>query len=182
MYHHVTEIECPLVNLAAARPSLAERIPLPEPSFEGRAISCLRIGTQGASAVDSALFIFGQHAREWVPPEVALAFLADLLDAYANSHGLTYGGKTYTATQIHQMVDAINIFVVACVNPDGRHYSQTVNADWRKSRNTTHHASCHGVDLNRNYDFAVDLGKYFKNISVVTENTSNDSRAASFDF
>ena len=94
MYHNVDEIETALANLATAFPALSERISLPESSFEGRTISCLRIGTAGAGAVDGALFIFGQHAREWVPPEVALAFAADILDAYANNHGLVYGGKS----------------------------------------------------------------------------------------
>jgi murein tripeptide amidase MpaA len=174
MYHNVIEIETALANLAAAHPTLAEHIPLPEASFEGRTVSCLRIGAQPAGAVDGALFIFGQHAREWVPPEVGLAFPADVLDAYANNHALTYGGKSYTATQVRQILDNMNVFVVACVNPDGRHFSQNGNPDWRKNRNTSHHASCHGVDLNRNYDFAFDLAKYFKNIPEVTDNTSND--------
>ena len=172
MYHNVVEIEAALANLAAAHPTLAERIVLPETSFEGRTISCLRLGSGSPHALDGSLFIFGQHAREWVPPEVALAFAADVLNAYATNTGLVYGGKSYTAAQVRQVLDTVNVFVLACVNPDGRQYSQTVNTDWRKNRNTSHHATCHGVDLNRNYDLAFDLAKYFKNIPEVTEHTS----------
>jgi hypothetical protein len=55
------------------------------------------------------LFVFGHHAREWVPPE-GPAVAADVLDAYANSTGLTYSGKSYTAADVHQIVNTI--FVV----------------------------------------------------------------------
>ncbi len=180
MYHNVIEIESALRNFAAVYPSFAERILLPEPSFEGQQISCLRIGTQDATAADGALFIFGQHAREWVPPEAALAFTADILSAYADNHELTYGGRTYTASQVRQILDTINIFVVACVNPDGRRYTQSSNnydtRMWRRNRTTVHHPTprCQGVDLNRNYDFAFKLGKYFSSASDIREHTSED--------
>ena len=172
MYHNVVEIEAAISNLAGAHPAIAERIVLPETSFEGRTISCLRLGSGSAAASDGVLLIFGQHAREWVPPETAIALMADLTDAYANDHDLTYGGKNYSATQIRQLLDSVNVFIVACVNPDGRHYSQTVDNGWRRNRNTSHHATCHGVDLNRNYDFAFDLAKHFLNIGDVTNYTS----------
>ena len=172
MYHNVIEIEAAIANLADAHPAIAERIVLPEASFEGRVISCLRLGSAPSGAVDGVLLIFGQHAREWVPPESAIALMADLAGAYSGNHGLIYNTQTYTAAQIRQLLDSANIFILACVNPDGRHFSQTTDPDWRKNRNTSHHASCHGVDLNRNYDFAFDLGKYFANIPAVTDNTS----------
>ena len=44
MYHNIVEIETAITNFAAAHPSIAERIPLPENSFEGKPISCLRLG------------------------------------------------------------------------------------------------------------------------------------------
>jgi hypothetical protein len=79
VYHNVDEIESAITNFAAAHPTIAERISLPLASFElNRTISCLRIGSNGATAADGALFIFGQHAREWVPPEIALNLMADL--------------------------------------------------------------------------------------------------------
>ena len=167
--------------MASAYPGLAELIPLPEESFEHRTIGCLRIGTLGADAADGALFVFGQHAREWVPPEVALAFAADVLYAYTNNQPLTYGGKSYTAAQIHQTLDAINVFVVACANPDGRIYTMIDDTEQKRlsraDRNISHHPTgpeiCHGVDLNRNYDFAFDLDTYFSSSSVVTSYTSD---------
>ncbi len=179
MYHTVDEIETAVANLAAAYPTIAERILLPETSTEHhRTVPCLRLGSNAAGAADGALFIFGQHAREWVPPEVALAFAADALYAYANSVGLTYGGMSYTAAQVRQVLDTINVFVVTCVNPDGRIYTMIDDTDekrlWRKNRTTAHHATCHGVDLNRNYDFAFDLDRYFSTASAVTTYTSDN--------
>ncbi len=176
MYHNVMEIESAIANLAAAHPTIAELIELNEDSFEGKTIHCLRIGANAADAADGALFIFGQHAREWVPSEIALGFLADLLDAYAGSHDLTYGGQNYTAAQVQEIIDNVNIFTVPCANPDGREYTMNVDADWRRNRNTSYHAtaSCQGVDLNRNYDAAFDLDKYFLAIPEVLDYTSDD--------
>lgn len=176
MYHTVAEIETAIANLAAAHPTITELIALPETSFEGKTIHCLRIGAHGAGAADGVLFIFGQHAREWVPPEIALGFVADLLDAYAGDHGLVYGGRSYTAMQVKEIVDNVNVFTVPCVNPDGREFSMNVDGNWRRNRNTSYHASpsCQGVDLNRNYDIAFDLAKYFLPIPAVLDHTSDD--------
>lgn len=180
MYHNVVEIETAIANLAAAHPSITELIALPETSFGGKTIHSLRIGANAAGAADGALFIFGQHAREWVPSEIALAFLADLLDAYDGSHGLTYGGQSYTAAQVEEIVDNVNIFTIPCVNPDGREFTMAVDdvfhTDWRRNRNTSYHgtASCQGVDLNRNYEHAHDLDKYMLPIADVLNFTSDD--------
>ncbi|HVR65350.1 MAG TPA: M14 family zinc carboxypeptidase [Verrucomicrobiae bacterium] len=175
MYHNIFEIESAIQNFATAHPAICERIPLPETSFEGKTISCLRLGSQAAGAVDGILLAFGHHARELVPPEIALALAADLVDGYVNNHGLTYGGKSYSATQVHQILDNACIFLVPCVNPDGRFYAQNTDRDWRKNRNTANHASCIGTDLNRNYDFAFDLNKYFDTVnSAVTTYTSTN--------
>lgn len=188
MYHNVDEFESAIVNLAAAHPAIAERIPLPELSSElHRTISCLRIGSSAASAADGALFIFGQHAREWVPPEIGLNLMADLIDAYAGDHALTYGGKSYTAAQVREIVDNLNIFIVPCVNADGRFFTQSAgdvfHRMWRRNRNTSYHASssCQGVDLNRNYDFTFDLNKYFDTsgtdvLTFTSDNPCNSSQ------
>lgn len=48
------------------------------------------------------------------------------------------------------------VFIFPCVNPDGRNFSQTVDAMWRKNRNPAA-----GVDVNRNYDFLWDFRTAF---------------------
>lgn len=188
MYHNVDEFETAITNFEAAHPTIAQRIALPLESCElNRTISCLRIGSNNADEVDGVLLIFGQHAREWVPPEIGLNLMADLLDAYADDHSLSYGGMSYTAAQVKEIVDNINIFIVPCVNPDGRLWTQSGGDEahrlWRRNRNpdVSPTPSCQGVDLNRNYDFAFDLDKYFDTtgtevLSYTSDNPCNSSQ------
>ena len=170
MWTNVDEIETAIQNFAATYPSLAERIPLPEQAVSAdagvspRTVSALRIGVNAAGAADGALLIFGQHAREWLPPEVALELAAGLLGAYSGGTGLVYGGKSYSAADVQRILNNINIFLVPCVNPQGRKFSMdtdTIDGGWRKNRNTIPSSTQVGVDLNRNYDFVFDQAKYF---------------------
>jgi murein tripeptide amidase MpaA len=173
MWHNVDEIETAIQNFATTYPAIAERIALPEQTWgvdDGsppRNVSALRIGANAAGAADGALLIFGQHAREWIPSEVALELAAALLGAFTAGTGVTYGGKSYSAADVQRVLNNINIFLVPCVNPDGRQFSldndqmNFFGSGWRKNRNRTIHATCIGVDLNRNYDFVFEQAKYF---------------------
>lgn len=184
MWTNVDEIETAIQNFAATYPTLAERIVLPEKAVSvgsgiaPRTVSALRIGVQDAGATDGALLVFGHHAREWVPPEVALELAGALLGAYSAGAGITYGGKSYSAADVQRILNNINIFVVPCVNPQGRQFSldhDTTDAGWRKNRNSVPGSSCVGVDLNRNYDFVFDQAKYFDVTDAdVTNNTSTN--------
>ena len=110
-------------------------------------------------------------------PRLVSNLMADLTSAYVNNHPLTYGGKSFTAAQAREIVDSTNIYVVPCVNPDGRLFTQAVNGDrlWRRNRNrdVSPTPSCQGVDLNRNYDFTFELDKYFDltDTEVLTHNS-----------
>jgi murein tripeptide amidase MpaA len=156
-YLNVSEIESALQNLAAAYPATTELLPAPNLSHEGRQIHVLRIGTKSTDEVDGILILGGVHAREWVPPDALISLAADLLEAYGLGTGLGYGAKTFAANDIRQVMESLNLFVCACVNPDGRHYSQTNDPLWRKNRRP-HPGSgnCVGVDINRNFDFLWD--------------------------
>jgi murein tripeptide amidase MpaA len=184
VWTNVDEIETAIQNFATTYPSIAERIPLPEQAVSvdagasPRTVSTLRIGVNAAGAADGALLIFGQHAREWVPSEVALELAAGLLGAYSGGTGLVYGGKSYSTTEVQRILNNINVFLVPCVNPHGRKFSMdtdTTDAGWRKNRNSVPGSSCIGVDLNRNYDFVFDQAKYFDvTDSDVTSHTSTN--------
>ena len=156
-YLNVIEIESALQNLAAAYPAMAELIVSPNVSHEGRQVHILRVGTKSNAEVDGVLILGGVHAREWVPPDALVSLAADLLEAYKFSTGLGYGNKRFSANDIRQIMETLNLFVCACVNPDGRHYSQTNDPLWRKNRRP-HPGSgnCVGVDINRNFDFLWD--------------------------
>jgi murein tripeptide amidase MpaA len=156
-YLNVIEIESALQNLAAAYPSRAELILSPHVSHEGRQVHILRVGTKHHTEVDGVLMLGGVHAREWVPPDALVSLAADLLEAYQLGTGLGYGSKGFSANDIRQILESLNLFVCACANPDGRHYSQTNDPLWRKNRRPNPSSgNCVGVDINRNFDFLWD--------------------------
>ncbi|MEE1765098.1 M14 family metallopeptidase [Streptomyces sp. SP18BB07] len=162
MYLNVAEIESAITNLQAAYPTTAEILIPPHPTHENRTARLLRIGSRPADTVDGILILGGVHAREWVPPDALVSLAADLLDAHSRGTGLGYGSTSYTAAQVTHLIDGLNLFLYPCVNPDGRAFSQTTNAMWRKNRRPApagpgHSGpSCAGVDLNRNFDFLWD--------------------------
>ena len=153
-YLNVDEIETAIENLAAAYPATTELITVPNLTHEGRQTHVLRLGAATADR-DSVLILGGMHAREWVPPDALISLAADLLEAYDRGTGLGYGGKSFAAGDIRQLMQALNILVYPCVNPDGRHFSQTADPQWRKNRRPSP-GGCVGVDINRNFDFLWD--------------------------
>jgi murein tripeptide amidase MpaA len=150
-YLNVTEVESAIQALSVAYPGLCELITLPNATHEGRISHAIRVGLGPLDGRPAMLFMGGQHAREWGSCEICINVATDLLDAYASGAGLTYGGKSYTASQVRRVIEQSQVFIMPCVNPDGRHYSQTSSPMWRKNRNPAN-----PVDLNRNYDFLWD--------------------------
>ena len=156
-YLNVIEIESAIEALSAAYPSLTQRIPLPNLTHEGRTTHALKVGKSSPIAVDGILVLGGVHAREWVPPDALVSLAADLLEAYTTGTGLGYGGASFSRSQIQALIETSNLFLFPCVNPDGRHHSQTGDPNWRKNRRPgVGGPSCTGVDLNRNFEFLWD--------------------------
>jgi murein tripeptide amidase MpaA len=163
-YLNVEEIEAALGALAASYPDLTELVPLPNRTPEGRQSHALRIGSADARTGDAAIVTGGMHAREWVPPDALVNLAADLLEAYARRTGLRYGGQRFSADDIRSVVEELQVVLFPCVNPDGRHHSQTADVMWRKNRRRVRpdlDPSCVGVDLNRNFDALWDFRRHF---------------------
>lgn len=172
-YLNVDEVETAIVNLSVAYPSLCQLITLPYKSIETRVCHALRLGAGAPGSRDSVVIIGGVHAREWGSCEILVNFAADLLEAHSGNLGLAYGGKTFTASQVHDLLNGLHIVVFPLVNPDGRHHSQTVDSMWRKNRNPANAGgstspSCIGVDINRNYDFLFNFTAAFSGTSGVS--------------
>lgn len=133
----------PPINLSdglAAPPTL---------SREPFTVRALRVGKVRDGSRIGVLAYAQEHAREWVPPLVAIETAERLL---ANA---AHDGETRT------LLNDLDIFIVPSVNPDGGHYSFYDDASQR--RNMTNHCprtdaadafarGSWGVDINRNYD------------------------------
>jgi murein tripeptide amidase MpaA len=183
------QIEARLVALADAHPELCTRTVLPHSTHEDRRVSSVRVA--GGTGGRRVLFIGGAHAREWVPPDALLTLLERLLQAYADERDLeipaftdtaaipdvSYGAVTIEAADVRRIVDGVELFVIALVNPDGRAFSQSsqVNAMWRKNRRPPPAGSqCRGVDANRNYDVAWDFERYYDDAGEIAVSASKD--------
>src|SRR5512138_3859391 len=93
---NVVEIESALVGLASAYPTMAELIPLPFFTAEGRQSNAIRIGSRQCYR-KTVLIVSGTHAREWGGPDICINFVADLLEAWSLGTGLIYGGTSFSA-------------------------------------------------------------------------------------
>jgi murein tripeptide amidase MpaA len=187
----VREIEDALGALAAAHPKLCTRLECPNESHEGRTISYVRIATATDGPRRPVLFIAGAHAREWVPPDALVTLLGRLLDAYesgedlivpaftdtAPSPDIPYAAVTVAADDVKRILDGVALFAIACINPDGRAFSQSsqANAMWRKNRRPPRAGSqCRGVDPNRNSDIAWDYERYYSRSGAAANSASKD--------
>ena len=167
-YMTADEVESALVNLQAMHPDLVTLIELPHRTWENRISHAVRIRTGTNTDRTGVLFTGSIHAREWGGSDICVNFLVNLINAYRAGSELTYGGKSFPADQVREILENLDVFVFPDVNPDGKHYSQTYNPNsgdpqhfwWRKNRkpNTNAGASSQGVDLNRNFDFLWSSG------------------------
>lgn len=181
-YMNVTEVESALIGLAAAHPTICELITLPHTTVEGRTTHAVRLGTAPANTVDAYYLTGGVHAREWGSCEILVNLATDLCDAYIGGMGVAYGGKYFSAAEVKALMERINVIVFPCVNPDGRNFSQTSVALWRKNRNVADsggNASKIGVDINRNQDFLWNFNSAFApaavNVYLASANPGDDT-------
>ncbi len=165
-YLNVDEIESALANLADSYPNESKLIELPHKTIEGRATHAISIGNSSANTTKTVLIVGGVHAREWVPPDALIYLAADLLESFSGSTGLRYEGKYFSKTAIQSIFANLRIVLYPCANPDGRQYSQSVDPQWRKNRNSNPGAPCKGVDINRNFDILWDFPQFFAPNSV----------------
>ncbi|MFP6663451.1 MAG: M14 family zinc carboxypeptidase [Deltaproteobacteria bacterium] len=139
-YREWTEIETRLDALAAAWPARASLVDLGQ-SFEGREIRALKISGTAAGSRPTLLLNGAQHAREWIAAMVPVYIAEQLLE------------RSGSDATVAALLDAIDVWVVPVVNPDGYVHSHAAGGDrmWRKNRRLHSGSSCFGVDLNRNW-------------------------------
>ena len=109
-------------------------------SYDSRAINGIKLSTGGENK--PAVFFNGcQHAREWVTV-MATTYIADkLVSDYLSDDPFTQA-----------LLNAIDVYIVPIVNPDGYVYTHTTDRYWRKNRQPNKGSQYIGTDLNRNWD------------------------------
>lgn len=148
-YHSYNETVTELNQIAADHPAITKLISIGK-SYEGRDIWAMKVSDNPEIEEDEPEVFFNgnHHAREWLTIEVCLYILNYLTDNYA------------TNATIANIVDNRQIWVVPCVNPDGRVYDSSSDdptdhanqpMGWRKNRRDN--GGSYGVDLNRNYGY-----------------------------
>ncbi len=153
MYRTVAQLDSLTQLLATWFPAYFTRVQLPEPSVQGRPVFALRLRAGTGPERRGVLLVGGTHARELMNPDAVVELAVDLFLSYVNESDLVYGGRRWPAADIKLILEALDIWMVPCANPDGRVHVMTVDNMWRKNRATNAGTSCIGVDLNRNADF-----------------------------
>jgi carboxypeptidase T len=177
-YLNVVEVESALDTAVRTYPQFIQKITLPNTTWENRICSAVKIANDSNQGRVGIYFTGGMHAREWVPPDTLVNFIEQLAASFTNNAGITLGSVSFTAAQIKDIVDKLDLFVFPQVNPDGRNYSMTVidEHQWRKNRAPAQHSSAcvsnhqgsgDGIDINRNFDFLWNYPLYFA--PVVTD-------------
>jgi len=121
-------------------PSTVSRDPHP--------VYAIRIGSDRDGTKPGVLAYAQEHAREWVPPLVAIETAERLLRNYGQHAGT------------RALLDNLDIWIAPSINPDGGHYAFHDSTAQRK--NMTNHCpptgpadflgrDSWGVDVNRNY-------------------------------
>ena len=120
----------------AAHPDLAQKVVLKGTLFEGQQLVAVKITSDVSAPHDRPVFLLDaqHHAREVMTAEIA----KDAVEYLTSRYG--------TDPEVTRWLDAIEVWVVACVNPDGATYVFDHDSNWRKNRNPV----C-AVDINRNY-------------------------------
>ena len=140
-YHSYKELERDLLALENSYPHLARVFSIGE-SLEKRNIYALKISDNVNVDEDETevIFIGSHHAREWISVEVPFLLGKYLVENYEGN------------SQIKDLVDRSEIWIVPLLNPDGLEYSIHFYRYWRKNRRENADGT-YGVDLNRNYGY-----------------------------
>jgi murein tripeptide amidase MpaA len=152
MYRTVAQLDQLTQLLPQSFPAQCTRIQLPEPSVQGRNIYALRLRGGAGEGRRGVLLVGGVHARELMNPDLLVEMATHLILSYRNGTDLVLGARTWPAQDIRLLMEALDIYLLPCANPDGREYVMTVDDMWRKNRRVNPGTACVGVDLNRNAD------------------------------
>ena len=143
-YHDYAEMVAEIQQVAAAYPGLVTYFSIGQ-SYEGRELWAAKISDNVAVDEDEpeVLFLGLHHAREHLTVEMTL-YVLNLL-----------AGKYGTDSQITDLVNSREVYILFNVNPDGGEYDIATGSyrSWRKNRQPNPGSLYVGTDLNRNYGY-----------------------------
>ena len=152
MYRSVAQLDLLSQPARSLVPGYFTRFALPEPSVQGRAVYALRLRAGGGGERRGVMVVGGTHSRELMNPDAIIELAVDLFVSHTNGSDITYGNRTWSAADIRLILETLDLWLVPCMNPDGREYVMTIDTLWRKNRRDNPGTACDGVDLNRNFD------------------------------
>ena len=143
-YHDYAEMVAELQQAEADHGAIFDLFSIGN-SYEGRTIWAGKISDNVGTDEDEpeVLFTHHQHAREHLTVEMALYTLGILTNEYGST------------SQITNLVDSREIWMVFDVNPDGGEYDIATGSyrSWRKNRQPNAGSQYVGTDLNRNWGY-----------------------------
>ncbi|MEU5322674.1 M14 family zinc carboxypeptidase [Streptomyces sp. NPDC021056] len=150
MYRTVAQLDSLTSALANWFPQLCTRTKLPERSVQGRDVFALRMRSGSGTDRRGVLLVGGTHSRELMNPDALVELAVDLVVSRLNGTDIVYGGRTWSAQDVKLILETLDVWIVPCINPDGRQHVLTVDGMWRKNLRDNPGTACDGVDLNRN--------------------------------
>ncbi len=143
-YHDYAEMVAELQQAAFDHPDIVALSSIGL-AYEGRTLWLVKISDNVGTdeAEPEVLFTHHQHAREHLTVEMGLYTLKMLTDEYG------------VDSQITNLVDNREIYLVFDANPDGGEYDIATGSyrSWRKNRQPNAGTSNVGTDLNRNFGY-----------------------------
>ena len=129
MYRTIAQLDAAIDSLVTTKPALCTSVALNN-SVEGRPIRALRLRAGGGTDRRGVLIVGGMHARELMNPDAIIELAFDLAQAYTDEAGLAYGGAVWSALDVKTMMETLDIWMLPCANPDGRHHVMKPGGDW----------------------------------------------------
>jgi hypothetical protein len=152
MYRTVEQLDTVISTLGSTASSLCEVLRMPESSVQGHEVLGLKLAAGDGGIRPGVLLIGGTHARELMNPDLLVELAVDLVSSHRSGTDIVLGNRTWAAATVRTILDTVDLYLLPCINPDGRRYVMTVDDMWRKNRRDNPASSCDGVDLNRNVD------------------------------
>ncbi|MFW6132158.1 MAG: M14 family metallopeptidase [Candidatus Aminicenantaceae bacterium] len=140
-YHSYKELEQEINLIEISYPEIAKVYDIGD-SLEKRNIYALKVSdnVQLDESEAKIIFIGCHHAREWISVEIPLLLGQYLTEKYS------------LLSNIKDLIDKSEIWIIPMLNPDGLEYSIHYYRYWRKNMRDNGDGT-YGVDLNRNYRY-----------------------------